>query len=158
MQRVLRNLFVPHRSGQNQGQKSQGYHLHRRPQQRLPARFARHRPRNLHLGRADPWHLLWQPADDAHAWRPCLPGARARIRQNPCTLGYGQPAVRRPAGSECMLDEPQRLYRTGGPRFPGRRPYPQLSGRGCPRPCPRALLRPVPPRGASHGERHPDPA
>ena len=33
---------------------------------------ADHRPRDLHLGRADPGYLLRQPVDDAHAGRQGL--------------------------------------------------------------------------------------
>ena len=57
-------------------------------------------------GCAHPGHLLWQPADDAHAGRPCHQGARAGIRQDGSCPGYVQPAVCRFAGEKCLLDEP----------------------------------------------------
>ena len=57
--------------------KPQGHHLHGRPQQRLSARFAHHRPGHLHLGRAGAGHLLRQPAHDAHAGRRGLQSAGA---------------------------------------------------------------------------------
>ena len=150
VRRVQRGAALFRVHGQNPLFRSQGDHLHRRTQQRIPGGRAQVRPGDLLSRHPHSGHLLRLPAHGPYAGRQGGHRSRQRIRQNRGGDRRLLCPLCRCGSHHRLLYEPYGLYFQAPPGFPLRCTHPRVP-RGCHgMPRKEALCHPVPPRGRPH--------
>ena len=156
--RVLRDTALHHPAQRHPRGRLQGRHLHRRAEQRLPRGIAPLFGGHSRSGHSRAGHLLRRAADGLDAGRKDRARAGPRIWPRGDARLPEQPALRRAAGGERVLDEPHGLHLAPAGGLRRHRPHGQLPLRRHGGRRPRAVRGAVPSRGDPLRIRPADPA